>query len=630
MKVWQTLSSIGTQFGRNPTERRYIQLCNRVSFIIFLLVLVLFFIALVYFQWITSTRLALVAAFSFLIPPLLNHFGIINWSRLVLIILITLPSLFISILDKFDHLDSLEEFEYFQFRIIILCASILPFILFSLKERSQIFFGLLLSFLALIFYDPLHYYFDAGYYQLGFTSPNYYFMNFIFIYNYLVLTGSTYFIKNSFEKSEAENESLIQQLSERQKEILKASEIIAEQREKLTLENRNLNKELIDKNNQLIETNKELIRHNNELQQFSYTVSHNLRGPVASLTGLLSLFDQSNLNKTNEEIFSHLKDSVSTLDGTIKDLGNIIDIRNDITRIRQKLSLKAEVGDIIKLLKRDIDEKHITLHLDFNAHPFIYSVRPMLRSILYNLVSNGIKYRSPERKPVISITSFIKDDRVNIEVKDNGLGIDLETFGKKLFGLYKRFHTHTEGRGLGLFLVKLQVEALEGTIEVESTLHKETKFTLSFPKLDQLEEQVLMDNTIATLYYNAPLNCIGIDWKKTGTLAQTKELLRKSIDFIKNYQTVNWISNITKVVDRKEEELNAWRTNHRAELKRAGLKRIGLIIQDDLNHSEFVDQKGFKDIYDVKLKAFNSTLDAKKWIEAENEKDTQRKTSKSS
>ncbi|MEP2671152.1 MAG: HAMP domain-containing sensor histidine kinase [Cyclobacteriaceae bacterium] len=621
MKVWRTISDIGTQFGTDPTERRYIRTCNRVSFIIFLLVLILFAIALAYFHWITSTRLSLIAAFTFLIPLVLNHFGKISWSRLVLIILITLPSLFISILDKFDHLDSLEEFEYFQFRIIILCSSILPFILFSLKEKLQISFGLLLSFFALVLYDPLHSLFNAGYYELGFTSPNYYFMNFIFIYNYLVLAGSTFFIKYSFEKSEKENESLIQQLSERQKEILTASEIIREQREKLAQENRTLNKELIDKNNQLTETNKELIRHNNELQQFSYTVSHNLRGPVASLTGLLSLFDPSNLNKNNEEIFSHLKDSVSTLDVTIKDLGNIIDIRNDITRIRQKLSLKAEVEDIKKLLKRDIVEKNVTLKLDFDQHPFIYSVRPMFRSILYNLISNGIKYRSPERKPVIAITSSSTDEWVKIVVEDNGLGIDLDTFGSKLFGLYKRFHTHTEGRGLGLFLVKLQVEALEGEIKVNSVLHQGTTFTLYFTKHDNLEEQILLDNNIATLYYNAPLNFIAINWKKTGTLPQTKDILRKSIDFIKNYQTANWISNITSVVDREEDELNTWRTNHKAELKQAGLKRIALILQNELNHSEFINQKGFMNVYDLEMKVFNSTQEAKKWIAAENEKD---------
>ena len=630
MKVSQATSDIGIQFGANPTERRYIQICNRVSFIIFFLVLLLFSVALFYFSWIASTVLALIAAFSFLIPPLLNSFGKTNWSRLALILLITIPPLIISIIDKFDHLESLEEFEYYQFRIIILCSSILPFILFSLKEHKQIYFGLLLSFLTLIFYDPLHIFFEAGYYQLGFTAPNYYFMNFIFIYNYFVLAGSTYFLKYGFEKSENENESLIQQLSERQSEILKASQLIEEQRERLTIENRSLNEELINKNNLLTETNVELIRHNNELQQFSYTISHNLRGPVASLTGLLHLFDQSNLDNGNKEIYNHLTESVSTLDETIKDLGNIIDIRNDITRIRQKLLLQNEVDSIVKLLKKDIGENHITLQLDFKAHPYIYSVRPMFHSILYNLISNGIKYRSSERKPTINISSQTHNDVIKIIIEDNGLGIDLEAYGSKLFGLYKRFHTHTEGKGLGLFLVKLQVEALGGTIEVTSTLDKGTKFTLAFPTHDNLEEQILIDNEVATVYYNAPLNCIGLNWKQAGTFAQTTELLRQSIDFIKTFQTVNWISNITRVMDREEDQLNAWRVNHRAELKSSGLLRVGLILPEEYINKKTLEQKGFNDLYDVELNTFVTTLEAKRWIESENEKDIQRKILKNS
>ncbi|HNP07564.1 MAG TPA: hypothetical protein PKN99_08040, partial [Cyclobacteriaceae bacterium] len=148
-----------------------------------------------------------------------------------------------------------------------------------------------------------------------------------------------------------------------------------------------------------------------------------------------------------------------------------------------------------------------------------------------------------------------------------------------------------------------------------------TVFTICFPKLDNLEEQILLDNSIATLYYNAPLNCIGIDWKKTGTLSQTKDILRKSVDFIKNYQTANWISNITRVVDREEEDLNIWRAQHNAELKRAGLKRIGIILQDELNHSGFIVKKGFMNVYDIEIKVFSTTLEAKQWIADEYKKD---------
>ncbi|MEQ8425942.1 MAG: HAMP domain-containing sensor histidine kinase, partial [Cyclobacteriaceae bacterium] len=516
----------------------------------------------------------------------------------------------ISILDKFDHPGTLEEFEYFQFRIILLSASILPFVLFSLKEKANIVFGLLLSFLALALYDPLHNLFNAGYYQMGFSAPNYYFINYIVIYCYVVLTGSTFFLKYSFEKSENENESLIQQLSDRQKEILEASEVIKEQGKKLTLENQNLNEELILKNSQLTETNKELIRHNNELQQFSYTISHNLKGPVASLTGLLGLLDRNSLSEDNAEILKHLSDTMHTLEVTIKDLSNIIDIRNDITRIRQKLLLQHEVNDVIRLLKKDIDDHQISIATNLKQSPFIYSVRPMLHSILYNLISNGIKYRSPERHPNITITSREVQNNIQIIVEDNGIGIDLENFGEKLFGLYKRFHTHMEGRGLGLFLVKLQVEALLGKIDVESTVNKGTKFTLTFPNIENLEEQVLLDNESATLYFNAPLNCIGINWKQTTSLKHTKELLQKSIDFVKTYHTHNWISNLTHVVDREEKELNEFRKEYRQELKLAGLKRVGLILPEELIKSGVLDQKGFYDIYEVEMKLFTSISDA--------------------
>ena len=620
MKIWQDISDIGIHFGGNSKERRYIRLCNWVSLILGVLVLLLFAISWSYFKWILATKLALVASFIFLLPPLLNHFGFINFSRLMLIAFITILPVVISIADKFDHSNSIEEFEYYQYRVLLLGSSIIPFILFSFREKGYLLTGVLLSLFAIVLFDPIHNSFDAGYYQMGFKSPNYYFLNYITVYGFLVLTGSTTFLKYSFEKSEAENESLIVQLSERQKEILSASEIINKQREELKVENLSLNQEVVDKNRQLIETNKELIRQNNELQQFSYTISHNLRGPVASLTGLLNLVNHAELNEDNKDILQRLADSVKTLDGTIKDLSNIIDIRNDISRVRQKISLEHELEEIKMLLKKDIDDHHVNIESYFSDEPFIYSVKPMLHSVLYNLVSNGIKYRSMERKPVITIRSISNSEHTQITVADNGLGIDMQNFGSKLFGLYKRFHLHTEGRGLGLFLVKLQVEALEGKIEVESVLNEGTTFTLTFPKPKDIDEQVLFDNKIATLYFIARLNCIGINWKQTGTIEQTKELLKKSIDFIKDYRTINWISNLTRVVEREEIELNEWRRNHRTELKKAGLKRVGLILPKEMVQHDFANKKGFEGVYDVEIKSFTSTSEAKKWIEFENEK----------
>ncbi|MCB0488938.1 MAG: hypothetical protein KDC99_10700, partial [Cyclobacteriaceae bacterium] len=191
MSLWTTIDRIGVEYGTNPTERRYIEICNRVSFVLFVLIFILISIAIAYFRWITSTQLGMVVAFAFLVPMLMNNYGFFNASRLVLIILIILPTLVISILDKFDHPGTLEEFEYFQFRFILIGSTILPFILFSLKEKKQLSLGLCLAIFSIVFYDPLHNYFNAGYYQVGFTAPNYYFLNYIIVFTAMVLIGST-------------------------------------------------------------------------------------------------------------------------------------------------------------------------------------------------------------------------------------------------------------------------------------------------------------------------------------------------------------------------------------------------------------------------------------------------------
>ncbi|MEZ4972082.1 MAG: HAMP domain-containing sensor histidine kinase [Cyclobacteriaceae bacterium] len=613
MSLWTTIDSIGVDHGTNPTERRYIEICNRVSFILFVLIFILISIAIAYFRWITSTQLGMVVAFAFLLPLLMNNHGFFNASRFVLIILIILPTLIISILDKFDHPGTLEEFEYFQFRFILIGSTILPFILFSLKEKKQLSLGLCLAIFSIVFYDPLHNYFNAGYYQVGFTAPNYYFLNYIIVFTAMVLIGSTYFLKYSFEKSERENELLIHQLSERQREILMVSESLAKQREQLSQENRALNSELIEKNQQLTETNQELIKHNNELQQFSYTISHNLKGPVASMTGLLQLMDADHLNQTNKEIMDRLASSIKTLDGTIRDLSNIIDIRNDITRIRQKLSLDEELNIIKTLLKKEIDENNVSIQSDFSMLPHLYSVKPMLESILYNLVSNAIKYRSPERDSVIKISSRTIGTDTQLEIEDNGLGIDMGSFGEKVFGLYKRFHTHTEGKGLGLFLVKLQVEALDGAISIESKLDSGTKFTLTFPEFKDVEEQVLLDNDIATISFNASLDSLACHWKRVGTREESIDLLQTCIDFVKAYHTPNWISNMIRVMDRNEDELNEFRRKFREDLKKAGLKRICLILPEGENEN-FLEERSLDNVYDVEIHLFRSLKEAKDWL----------------
>jgi signal transduction histidine kinase len=124
---------------------------------------------------------------------------------------------------------------------------------------------------------------------------------------------------------------------------------------------------------------------------------------------------------------------------------------------------------------------------DFNDAPTISYSKPYLESIFQNLLTNAVKYKSPNRKPTIHFQSMLVDNHLELRVTDNGQGIDMEQFGDKLFGLHKTFHHHQEARGVGLFLVKTQVEALGGSIRVNSEVDKGTTFTIRFsPAVDNL------------------------------------------------------------------------------------------------------------------------------------------------
>jgi signal transduction histidine kinase len=109
------------------------------------------------------------------------------------------------------------------------------------------------------------------------------------------------------------------------------------------------------------------------------------------------------------------------------------------------------------------------------------TTKSYLHSIFYNLISNSLKYRQPNIAPLIEIKSEILNNKIVLLFKDNGMGIDLENQNNMVFGLYKRFHPdHAEGKGVGLYMVKTQVETIGGSISVKSEVNKGTEFRIEF------------------------------------------------------------------------------------------------------------------------------------------------------
>lgn len=227
----------------------------------------------------------------------------------------------------------------------------------------------------------------------------------------------------------------------------------------------------------------DLIRQNKNLEQFAYIVSHNLRAPLANITGLSRIIQTPKLEaKVRQISMDGLVTSVKKLDDVIIDLTNILQVKREIDEKREHISFSLLLEDIKSSVHNFIQEERVTIYSDFTAVNDIFSVKSYMHSIFYNLILNSIKYKKPGRRPHIEICSWETENKITLSFKDNGSGIDLSLYGDKIFGLYKRFHYDVEGKGMGLFMVKTQVESLEGNITVNSRIDEGAEFIIEFPK----------------------------------------------------------------------------------------------------------------------------------------------------
>jgi len=226
---------------------------------------------------------------------------------------------------------------------------------------------------------------------------------------------------------------------------------------------------------------RELTQNNKDLQQFSYITSHNLRAPLSNLTGLLNLIDDIPIeNEELKEILDGFNKSTHLLNDTINDLVKVIIIKDNPSIEKEDLMLKDIFEDVFSQLDFLIGMHKPIIKFNFEEVSFLNTNKSYLESILLNLLTNAIKYKSETRKLKINITASQIDDNVLLIFKDNGIGINLERNRDKIFGLYQRFHDYPDSKGLGLYLVKSQVETMGGTISLESTVDVGTTFTLTF------------------------------------------------------------------------------------------------------------------------------------------------------
>ncbi|MDN4164792.1 YfiR/HmsC family protein [Cytophagales bacterium LB-30] len=286
-------------------------------------------------------------------------------------------------------------------------------------------------------------------------------------------------------------------LNESLEELLMQKEEIEAQRDLVSKQNAQLSEaqqEIEEKNREIRNHNRklekevekrtvELVQYNQQLEQFAFLSAHNLRAPVARLIGLGKLFELSNTEDEMDEIRQKMLITAHDIDRVIRELASVLEIKRNVTNTFSRVNLEDELRSVITTMSDQIGKSKTQITWDFSEADTIYAIRPYLQTILHNLISNSIKFRRPEVPNEIKIYTSTGKKSVRLHISDNGLGIDLPQFEKKLFRLYERFHLHVEGKGLGLYITKTQLEAMGGKIHVISEPNKGTTVTAWFRKM---------------------------------------------------------------------------------------------------------------------------------------------------
>ncbi len=228
-------------------------------------------------------------------------------------------------------------------------------------------------------------------------------------------------------------------------------------------------------------SNKMLENANQSLEQFAYIATHDLQGPISSLKVLIDIWNhRCDDPREIHNIMNGLQSGILYLHNSLQGLLSSLKIYKGFKEEPQEINIEDAYQEIEGAIHDLILESKAEIMTDFEDFPVVKYVPIHLKSILMNLVTNAIKYRAEERTPQILIKTAIAEDRPWLMVKDNGLGIDLDKFGKDMFKLNKRFHDHVKGNGIGLFNIKSIVDSYNGKIQVDSSVGAGTTFKIYF------------------------------------------------------------------------------------------------------------------------------------------------------
>ena len=219
---------------------------------------------------------------------------------------------------------------------------------------------------------------------------------------------------------------------------------------------------------------------NKQLINFAHIVSHNLRSHTANFSMLLEFLINEKDEDEKEKIVSMLTEASDNLLETLDNLNEVVAISTNVNLEKKPVVLNKKIASVEKNLAAFLKKNNALIINEIKDEVEIRVIPAYIDSILMNFITNAVKYKDPDRDPVIRLSTHNKDGYTVLSIEDNGLGIDLKKYGQKLFGMYKTFHHNSDARGIGLYISKNQIDAMNGKVTVSSEVGKGTTFNIYF------------------------------------------------------------------------------------------------------------------------------------------------------
>ncbi|MDO6597524.1 PAS domain-containing protein [Oceanihabitans sp. 2_MG-2023] len=218
---------------------------------------------------------------------------------------------------------------------------------------------------------------------------------------------------------------------------------------------------------------------NNKLRNFAHIVTHNLKQHAGNFENLIEFYNEAETVNEKDELVKHIETTSNSLTKTIKNLNQVVSVQTNKNKRVEKIFIAQEINNILNNLEFVVLNNNAIINNNVPENIYINYNPIYFESIVQNMLTNAIKYKHPERDPVVNIDLNILEKRMELLISDNGIGIDLEKYGNTIFGLYKTFHNNEDSEGVGLYLIKNQIESFGGKITIASKINTGTTFTVT-------------------------------------------------------------------------------------------------------------------------------------------------------